>query len=83
VSILAEIISVQRSSAKPVTESKQEKKTDAEAQEVKDPICGISVDISSAKHTSVYQGETYYFCCARCKQTFDKEPEKYDMVAKD
>jgi len=83
VSILAEIISVQRSSTKPVTERKKKKKTDAEVQEAKDPICGMSVDISFAKHTSEYQGKMFYFCCARCKQTFDKEPEKYDMVAKD
>jgi len=26
---------------------------------------------------STYKGKTYYFCCAGCKPTFDKEPEKY------
>lgn len=26
---------------------------------------------------SVYQGKTYYFCCAGCKPTFDKNPAKY------
>jgi len=83
VSILAEIIYVQRSSTKPVTERKQEKKTDAEVQEAKDPICGMSVDIRSAKLTSEYQGKTFYFCCAVCKQTFDKEPAKYDIVLED
>jgi YHS domain-containing protein len=26
---------------------------------------------------SVYNGKTYYFCCAGCKPTFDKDPAKY------
>ncbi|HDO26018.1 MAG TPA: YHS domain-containing protein, partial [Nitrospirae bacterium] len=27
--------------------------------------------------TSIYRGETYYFCSANCKENFEKEPEKY------
>jgi xanthine dehydrogenase accessory factor len=37
-----------------------------------DPICGMSVDIQNAKYTSVVNDETIYFCCLRCKETFDQ-----------
>ena len=36
-----------------------------------DPICGMTVDIASAKYTSVVDNKTIYFCCLRCKETFD------------
>jgi len=35
--------------------------------EAKDPICGITVEKSKAKHKSEFQGKTFYFCCAGCK----------------
>jgi len=42
----------------------------------KDPTCGIEVDTATAPKTE-YKGKTYYFCCDTCKDTFEKEPEKY------
>lgn len=36
-----------------------------------DPICGMTVDIDNAKYISVADGKTTYFCCLRCKETFD------------
>lgn len=36
-----------------------------------DPICGMTVDTDNAKYTSVVNNETIYFCCLRCKETFD------------
>jgi xanthine dehydrogenase accessory factor len=39
-----------------------------------DPICGMTVDIENAKYSSVVNGETIYFCCLRCKETFDRPP---------
>lgn len=44
---------------------------------VKDPVCGMEVDEATASAKSEYQGNTYYFCCVPCKETFDKEPGKY------
>jgi Cu+-exporting ATPase len=44
---------------------------------VKDPVCGMSVDESKAAGTVIYDGRTYYFCCAHCKASFEKAPEKY------
>lgn len=43
----------------------------------KDPVCGMEVDPATAPAKSEYKGQTYYFCAPGCKQTFDKEPEKY------
>lgn len=49
--------------------------------DAKSPICAVMqheigvVDADTPK--SVYKGKTYYFCCAACKPTFDKNPEKY------
>ena len=37
-----------------------------------DPICGMSVDKATAKHTLEIDGETYYFCCPHCKARFAK-----------
>ncbi|HEY7233265.1 MAG TPA: XdhC family protein [Gemmatimonadaceae bacterium] len=37
-----------------------------------DPICGMTVDRATAKHTLEFGGETYYFCCPHCKASFAK-----------
>ena len=37
-----------------------------------DPICGMSVDCATAKHTLEVAGETHYFCCPHCKASFAK-----------
>ncbi len=47
------------------------------ANTVKDPVCGMDIDPATAAGKSEYNGQTYYFCSAGCKKSFDKEPEKY------
>jgi xanthine dehydrogenase accessory factor len=37
-----------------------------------DPICGMSVDIATAKHTLEMAGEMLYFCCPHCKARYAK-----------
>ena len=37
-----------------------------------DPICGMTVNTANAKYTSDFEGRTIYFCCLRCKETFDR-----------
>jgi xanthine dehydrogenase accessory factor len=78
VSILAEIIQVHGTT--PVT-SKAQAQSPVLAQEAKDPICGMMVNVAKAKHKSEYRGNLYHFCCASCKQTFDRQPEKYALPA--
>lgn len=36
-----------------------------------DPVCGMTVDPSTAAGTSIRDGETIYFCSRPCKTTFD------------
>ena len=36
-----------------------------------DPVCGMTVDPEKAAGKSERGGETYYFCCAGCKEKFD------------
>jgi xanthine dehydrogenase accessory factor len=76
VSILAEIIQARKANAarpasKPVLPVLK--------QEARDPICGMTVDVNKARHKSEFQGTSFYFCCAGCKQTFDKQPDKYAL----
>jgi len=46
-----------------------------------DPVCGMTVDIASAKYMSEYEGQLYYFCGAGCKSSFDKAPQSYLSVS--
>ena len=45
-------------------------------QEARDPVCGMTVNVSGAKYKSEHQGSQVYFCCAGCKQAFDRQPDK-------
>src|SRR5499433_3616782 len=47
------------------------------AAKVKDPVCGMSVDPSAAKHKAEHGGQTYYFCSAGCRQKFENDPARY------
>ena len=42
-----------------------------------DPVCGMTVDTETAKFTTQYQGETFYFCAPGCKKAFEQAPEEY------
>ncbi len=39
-----------------------------------DPVCGMKVNVSSAKHKFDYNGKTYYFCGRSCLETFSANP---------
>jgi xanthine dehydrogenase accessory factor len=80
VSILAEIIQVRKMN---VAEPASKPVLPVLKQEARDPICGMTVDVSKAKYKSEFQGASFYFCCAGCKQTFDKQPEKYALTKPD
>jgi xanthine dehydrogenase accessory factor len=78
VSILAEIIE-KRKTALPIKTPAST--SPAQALEAKDPICGMTVNVASAKYKSEFRGDSYYFCCAGCKQTFDKQPDKFGFFS--
>jgi xanthine dehydrogenase accessory factor len=63
-SVAAEIVRVRRASI--------QQQSVPESNAAIDPICGMTVDTENAKYTSAVNGETIYFCCLRCKETFDQ-----------
>jgi xanthine dehydrogenase accessory factor len=65
-SVAAELVRVRRANREQAPEQRATKAVAI------DPICGMTVDIENAKYTSVVNDETIYFCCLRCKETFDQ-----------
>jgi len=45
------------------------------------PVCGMAVDIATAKHVETLNGVDYYFCCDGCLTTFRQNPAKYAISA--
>jgi xanthine dehydrogenase accessory factor len=77
VSILAEIVQICRNAK---IEQQSLSLAPDQKQTVTDPICGMSVDAGTAKYKSEYEGRSFYFCCNGCKQTFEKQPEKFAVA---
>lgn len=42
-----------------------------------DPVCGMTVEPEHAAGTSVFEGETYYFCSKSCLERFTVNPRRY------
>ena len=50
----------------------------------RDPICGMSVDIATAKHKAHCADLDFYFCSAGCRTRFQADPAHYlDIRKKD
>ena len=48
---------------------------------MKDPVCGMEVNASTAAAASQHQGQTIYFCSKECKEKFDAKPSDYTVRA--
>jgi xanthine dehydrogenase accessory factor len=77
-SILAEIVQQRRAAKAYDPPVPSEPQADAEAI---DPICGMTVSIEEARHSSEHDGRRFYFCCAHCQRTFEQDPHRYAHVA--
>ncbi len=42
-----------------------------------DPVCGMEVEPRQAAGKTQFGEWVYYFCSARCKEDFDRDPVKY------
>ncbi len=51
--------------------------SDHEHERATDPVCGMSVNIATAKHQFELGGTTYYFCGGSCRTKFEADPDKY------
>jgi YHS domain-containing protein len=47
------------------------------AEQVKCPVCGITIDKAKAAFSTPYKGQTYYFESKTDFDLFQKNPEKY------
>jgi YHS domain-containing protein len=43
----------------------------------RDPVCEMEVNEKTAKYKTTYRGKTYYFCAAGCKESFERNSNKY------
>lgn len=73
VSILAQIVKEHRGAALRTLARAEA----SASEEARDPVCGMTVRVSGAKHTAQHQGRDYFFCCAGCRERFLATPEKY------
>ena len=44
---------------------------------MQDPVCGMQVNPASAAATAQWQGESYVFCSAKCRDRFVADPARY------
>ncbi len=49
---------------------------DTNRDQLKDPVCNMSVSSDSEYHYD-YKNRHYYFCCEHCRNRFKENPEKY------
>jgi xanthine dehydrogenase accessory factor len=45
-----------------------------------DPVCGMTVSADASAMPVEHEGVTYYFCCAGCRRSFEKDPRAYLKV---
>ena len=60
--------------AEPLTRSGPQASQPASA---RDPVCGMTVDPTTARHSAEHAGHSYVFCSARCREKFTAEPGRY------
>lgn len=48
-----------------------------DAMTVKDPVCGMTVQLDAGKPSLQHEGETYHFCSQGCHDKFAGDPEHY------
>jgi xanthine dehydrogenase accessory factor len=74
VSVLAEMIQARRSRKPDPVEIEVGRPA---AREALDPVCGMTVEVATARHQSDWAGRSVYFCCRHCKDAFDADPVRY------
>ena len=83
-SILAELVQVRRRGhqlrlpeAMPQEEYAHDAQPEQDSNTALDPVCGMMVEIATARHHSVLDGQDFYFCCPACKRLFERNPQEY------
>jgi xanthine dehydrogenase accessory factor len=77
VAIIAELVQLRASGALGAAPATRPGEHVAAAATATDPVCGMAVEISPDSFQLEHDGVTYYFCCAGCRQAFEREPAAY------
>jgi xanthine dehydrogenase accessory factor len=82
-SILAEIVQRLRSGAPaaPRVPALALRPAPEEEATALDPVCGMAVEVGTARHTHAHEGTTYYFCCPHCRAHFARDPARWLATA--
>ena len=59
----------------PSVETGSDETTPAPTQQATDPVCGMTIDPTTAAATTEHDGQTYHFCSERCHDTFIADPD--------
>jgi xanthine dehydrogenase accessory factor len=76
VAILAELVQL-RAVGQLQPESTVDTATAAAPAEARDLVCGMTVAADPSSHPLEHDGQTYYFCCAGCRNRFAANPAAY------
>ena len=82
VAIVAELVQLRASGAMAGPKGSSAKAVRSQAAEqlpeaAQDPVCGMTVTVTAAARPLRHDGTDYYFCCAGCRQAFEKDPAAY------
>jgi xanthine dehydrogenase accessory factor len=75
VGVLAELVKL-RAAGKFLKSSVQAGPS-PEIAEAVDPVCGMTVEVGSARHKVDHDGITYYFCAPGCARAFKEDPADF------
>jgi xanthine dehydrogenase accessory factor len=86
VSILAEVVAVSRAPGaaerrRQAAEPRPTPGLPSVAAEERDPVCGMTVALATARHRAEAGGRSYVFCCGGCREKFLAAPERYGAAA--
>ncbi|WP_322800720.1 XdhC family protein [Thermoflexus sp.] len=71
-SVMAEIMQERRR-----TMAEQMVSLESTSPQARDPVCGMEVEVATARYHAEWEGQRFYFCCAHCRQAFLTDPARY------
>ena len=74
VAILAELVQLRASGGLARRQPTAASEPDEPAAEAVDPVCGMTVATGSSGRPLIHDGQAYYFCSARCRREFERDP---------
>ncbi len=45
--------------------------------QLKDPVCGMWIEVSDAAGSTIYESQAVYFCSDQCRRDFESDPARY------